>query len=634
MAFFGIGKNRQKTAQEAVDEALMKRGQTPLAEANSGIRQPILTIGEKEIVTARATLLKYKQGKANLERKIIDNEQWFKLRHWEQMRKKSKSEVEPTSAWLLNSILNKHADAMDNYPSPNVLPREDFDLEEAKRLSSIIPVVLEMNDFEGVYSDVWWYKLKSGTGVYHVYYDTSKMNGLGDISVAKTDLLNLFWQPGIGNIQNSKHLFHVELEDNDTLIEAYPQLEGKLGSQSNDVAKYIYDDTVDTSMKSAVVDWYYKKTVNGKQVVHLVKFVNNEVLFATENEVKPQYNEFGEPIGEPMAMTGLYDHGKYPFIFDVMYPVEGMPTGFGMIDIGKDCQAYIDRGGQAIMKNMLWSAKPRYFGSSSSAINEEEFADLDNDIVHVEGIVSSDTMIPITTPKLDGIYFNVMQQKIEELKETTGNRDVMTGGTSSGATAASAIASQIEMGSKLSRDINKASYRAYRELIVMVIELIRQFYDIPRQFRIIGQAGAQEFITYTNAGLTAQDQGNGDGFRLPYFDIEVTAQKSSSYSKLAQNELSLQFYQLGFFNPQMADAALACLSMMDFDRKDAVMQIIQQNRLMYLQMMMAQPMSPTPTNGSSDGATAEDKEALGGGAKEPAITKNAREKVAESTNPN
>ena len=633
MAFFGLGKNRQKTAQESVDEALMKRGKTPLAEANTGIRQPILPIGEKEIVTARATLLKYKQGKANLERKIIDNEQWFKLRHWEQMRKKSKSEVEPTSAFLLNSILNKHADAMDNYPSPNVLPRESSDTEEAKRLSSIIPVVLEMNDFEGVYSDVWWYKLKSGTGVYHVYYDTSKMNGLGDISVAKTDLLNLFWQPGIGNIQNSKHLFHVELEDNDTLIEAYPQLEGKLGSQSNDVAKYLYDDTVDTSMKSAVVDWYYKKTVNGKQVVHLVKFVNNEALFATENEVEPQYDEFGEPIGEPMAMTGLYDHGKYPFIFDVMYPVEGVPTGFGMIDIAKDCQSYIDRCGQAIMKNMLSGAKPRYFSSSSSAINEEEFADLDNDIVHVEGNISADTVIPITTPKLDGIYFNVMQQKIEELKETTGNRDVMTGGTSSGATAASAIASQIEMGSKLSRDLNKASYRAFREMIVMVIELIRQFYDFPRQFRIIGQAGAQEFITYTNAGLTAQDQGNGDGFRMPYFDIEVTAQRASSYSKLAQNELSLQFYQLGFFNPQMADAALACLSMMDFDRKDAVMQIIQQNRMMYLQMMMmAQPVMPT--KGSSDDATAEDKEALGGNAKEPAITKNAKERVAESTNPN
>ncbi len=49
---------------------------------------------------------------------------------------------EPSSAWLFNAILNKHADAMDNYPEPVVLPRERSDEESAKTLSSILPVVL------------------------------------------------------------------------------------------------------------------------------------------------------------------------------------------------------------------------------------------------------------------------------------------------------------------------------------------------------------------------------------------------------------------------------------------------------------------------------------------------------------
>ena len=51
------------------------------------------------------------------------------------------------------------------------------------------------------------------------------------------------------------------------------------------------------------------------------------------------------------------------------------------------------------------------------------------------------------------------------------------------------------------------------------------------------------------------------------FDVEITAQKQSPYTKMAQNELALQFYSAGFFNPQMADQALACLDMMDFPRK-------------------------------------------------------------------
>jgi hypothetical protein len=83
-------------------------------------------IGKEEVQKASQTLREYRQGKANLERRIVDNEQWYKLRHWECMRDK-KQEVQPTSAWLFNCIANKHADAMDNYPSPNVLPREEGD---------------------------------------------------------------------------------------------------------------------------------------------------------------------------------------------------------------------------------------------------------------------------------------------------------------------------------------------------------------------------------------------------------------------------------------------------------------------------------------------------------------------------
>ena len=259
-------------------------------------------IGKEQVQEANKTLMKYKEGKANLEKRIVDNEQWYKLRHWECMRDK-KDDVQPTSAWLFNCIANKHADAMDNFPSPNILPREEGDKGEAQMLTSIVPVILEQNDFEEVYSEVSNYKIKSGTGVYGVFWDSSKLNGLGDISIKKIDLINLFWESGISNIQKSKNLFHVELADNDALISQYPQLQGKLGTASLDVTKYVYDDAVDTTNKSVVVDWYYRKNQNGRVVLHYCKYVNDEVLFATENDEK-YYEE------------GWYKHGNYPFVFD------------------------------------------------------------------------------------------------------------------------------------------------------------------------------------------------------------------------------------------------------------------------------------------------------------------------------
>ena len=560
--------------------------------------------------------------------------------------------VEPSSGWLFNSIANKHADAMDNFPSPNVLPREEGDKAEAEMLSSIIPVILEQNDFEETYDSVWDYKLKAGTGIYGVFWDKDKLNGLGDISVKKVDIINLFWESGITDIQMSRNLFHVELQDNDLLIGSYPQLQGKLGNATMDISKYIYDDNVDTNGKSAVVDWYYKKKQNGRIVLHYCKYVGDVVLFATENE--PQFAE-----------RGWYDHGMYPFVFDPLFSVEGTPCGFGYIDVGKSAQEYIDRGNQAIMQNMLANAKPRHFIRNDGEVNEEEYADLTKDFIHVNGNLGQDSILPVQGKPLNDIYVQVINNKIDELKEVTGNRDISTGGTTSGVTAASAIAAMQEAGSKLSRDSSKASYRAFRKVCLMIIELIRQFYDLPRCFRIMGENGTARFVQYSNAGIQPQMQGIemgvDMGHRLPLFDIEITAQKQSPYSKMSQNELALQFYSAGFFNPQMADQALACLDMMDFDRKQFIMQKIAQNGSMYQQMLMMQQQmlqmaqivdqvkgtnmaeqiaagimggaAPAPIAGA-ESANVEETEALGGNESgEAANTKKARERVAQSTDP-
>lgn len=622
-------------------------GQSPKIEAG----KPTEVIGKKEIQKATAILKDYKKGKASLESRIIENEQWWKLRHWDYIRKNEKGTIEPASGWLFNSVANKHADAMDNFPAPNILPREQGDEQEAKTLTSIIPVILEENDFERTYSSAWWSKLKCGTGVYGAFWNSKKLNGLGDIEIKRVDLLNLFYEPGITDFQDSKNVFYIRLVDNDTLEAVYPKLRGKLSTPSITVSEYAYDDAVDTSNKSVVVDWYYKKNMGDKTVLHFVKFVNDDVLFATENEA-----EFQE--------KGLYDHGKYPFVFDPLYTVEGSPAGFGVIDIGKSAQKYIDKMNSAILTNALVNAQPRVFARTDGGLNETEYLNPEKPIVHVNSM-SEDVIRAVDTKPLSDIYISVFDRKIEEIKETTGNRDVANGGTTSGVTAASAIAAMQEASGKLSRDMLKQSYTAYKELVFMVIELVRQFYDTPRCFRIIGKNGAYSFESFSNQGIVPQMQGGNEfgvetGYRVPEFDIEVTAQKASPYSKMAQNELALQFYNLGFFLPQNADQSLACLEMMDFDRKDKIIQKVQQNGtlLQMVQSMQAQIQKlseiinvqtggalgePDSIDGLLEGQTtpkagnvetAIETDQLGGAkAKESGVTENARKQTAESTTP-
>lgn len=520
-------------------------------------------IGEKEIARASQILSEYKNGKLSLERRIVENEKWWKMQHWDLIRSSENNDPEPASAWLFNSIANKHADAMDSYPEPAVLPREQGDSDEAKMLSSILPVMLERNDFEKTYSDAWWYKLKTGTACYGVFWNNQREGGMGDIDIMQVDILNVFWEPGIKDIQKSRNLFTVELVDNEVLSELYPQTIGKTGGACIDVAKYLYDDTVDTSGKSVVVDWYYKKNVNGKYVVHYCKFVNNVVLYASQND--PVYRE-----------RGYYDHGMYPLVFDPLFVEEGTPCGFGYIDIMKDVQMYIDKLNQIIIKNTMQAGRRRFFISDNTGINEDEFSDWSREFVHVAGNVDDRNLREITVSQLDSGVINLLYQKIEEIKEISGNRDVSSGGTTKGVTAASAIAALQEAGGKLSRDMIKNSYRAFRQINYLMIELVRQFYDDNRSFRITGEDGTLQFVRYSNESLS-QNFLKG---KRPVFDIVVKSQKSSPFSKTAQNELAKELFAAGIFNPANSQQALLCIEMMDFEGKSAIADKIRENAQM------------------------------------------------------
>lgn len=530
-------------------------------------------IGEEEIKKASEILQRYKDGKANLEKRIVDDELWWELRHWEAVggtKPDPQTSPKPTSAWLFNSILNKHADAMDNYPEPVVLPRERSDEQSAKTLSEILPVVLETNGYDQTYSDGWWEKLKHGTAVYGVFWNSAKENGLGDIDVRGIDLLKIFWEPGITDIQKSRNLFVVELVDDDLLDEQYPEYRGRLRGNAIEIKRYNYDDTVDVSGKSLVVDWYYKvKAPSGKTTLHYAKFVGDTLLFASQN--MPQYRD-----------VGFYEHGLYPIVLDVMFPEKGTPVGFGYVSICRDPQLYIDKLSANILENAMMGTKRRYFASTSTAINKEQFMDWNEPIVDVEGEISDARIKEIITNPLDSIYVNVLQMKIEEMKDTSANRDVNSGGSTSGVTAASAIAALQEAGNKASRDMIAASYRAHVQIGRLCTELMRQFYDETRSFRITGEMGEYKFVDFNNAAIRDQqigvDTAGAPLWRRPVFDLKIVAQKKNPFSRMEQNERAKELYGLGFFNPERAQEAFLALEMMDFEGIDKVREQISQGQ--------------------------------------------------------
>ena len=677
-----------------------------------------------------AVLQKYKAGKQSLERRVIAAENWWKLRNRFEEDKRpgasSAGDFRAVSGWLHNVIVSKHADAMEAYPEPVILPREPDDRAEAELLSAVVPCILEQNAFERTWSDAMWQKLKTGTAAYRVGWDPDKLGGLGDISIERVDLLNLFWEPGIADIQRSKFVFCTHLEDNDELEEEFPQLRGRLRGNPFTATRFLYDDAVSLDGKSTVVEAYYRRKRAGRTVLHYVKYVGDTVLYSTEegdsaedgstpplckgrwigasraggivqqtagqapisgesasnpaadnpsvasrqlplhkgakSDLNPavsfpngqsltppqrdgstpplckgrwvgasraegivqqtagQAPISGESVSNPAADNpsvasrqlplhkgaksdlnpamsfpngqsltppqrdgteavpyedaltpapapdGLYAHGRYPFVLDPLFPVEGSPCGYGFVDLCHNNQTAIDLMRSAIIKNTVVGATPRYFQRIDGSVNEEEFADLGRALVHVSGNLGEDSLRQIGFSPLSGVYMDVLNSSIQELRETSGNTETSTGNISSGVTAASAIAALQEASGKGSRDSTRSSYIAYAQIVELCIELIRQFYGLPRSFRIAGRAGAEEYIRFSNAGLCPRPQPFGAA--LPVFDVKVSAQKRNAYSRLSQNELAMELYRMGIFDEGKEQEALSCLRMMEFDGRD------------------------------------------------------------------
>lgn len=540
-------------------------------------------IGPNELKKFMKILHTYKAGKANTDRRIIASENWWKLRNTQEEQKETAIGADggftSRSGWLHNVIVSKHADAMESFPMPNFLPREESDRAEAELLKAIVPCILEHNQFERTYSDAMWQKMKTGTAAYKIVWDKNMLSGLGDIRVERVNLLNLYWQPGITDIQRSRYFFQTELVEKEVLKQRYPELENTLKSTGVFSSRFLYDDAVSTSDYATVIEVYYRVRHQGREILHYCKFVGDQVLFATENALQPQMDLYGRP-GPSLAETGLYDHGKFPYVLDPLFPIEGSPCGYGYVDLCRNPQTEIDLMKTSFVKNAMVGAIPRYFAQENGNVKTEDFLDLSKPLVPVSGNLDETCFRRIDHTSLDGNYLNLLQQDINELRQTSGNTETSTGSVSSGVTAASAIAALQEASGKGSRDSTKAAYRAFAQIAEFCVELIRQFYTLPRQFRIAGAQGEYRYISYTNAGLQPQPQmllGQSMGLRKPVFDIKISPQRKNVFSTVSQNELAMQLFKLGLFNPQLADQAVLCLELMEFEGKDALLQKVAKN---------------------------------------------------------
>ena len=507
---------------------------------------------------ALAAFSDYRGQKTELEARVRENNIWYKSQYWRIQT--PKGDTEPATAFIFNAIENKYSEAVDNFPDPILTERCEEDERVAKLLSKILPLQLEMCNFKSCYKVNWRKKLKHGTAIYGVFYDEEKE----DIDICAIDILNIYCDMNIPDIQKSPFVFITSIVANDQLKEEYPRYK-KLFEGDAQVKNYDGSHTVKD--RTEVVDCYYKKRENGKEVLHLMKLVGDNIIDASED--RPELSE------------GIYAHGLYPVVFDTLYPEDDSPFGIGIVDIIKNPQIYIDKLDGIISKNALIAGKIRYMIKDNGGINEQEICDYSQDVIHVAGSVDESNIRQFQAQGLDDFIIEHRQNKIDELKEIIGNRDFQQGSTAHNVTAAAAISALQQSGQKLSRAVIDDSYDAYRRVIMMVIELMREFFNEQRVYRVCDEEGNKSFERFSSDMLYHKREYDSlgfdisDGSRRAEFDVSVTPKRQNPFTKEANNQAIMALWQTGLLRPENFEVAQIVIRELHFDGKERMLSQIQ-----------------------------------------------------------
>lgn len=279
-------------------------------------------------------------------------------------------------------------------------------------------------------------------------------------------------------------------------------------------------------------------------------------------------------------------------MLEPMFRLRDTPVGFGFMDVVRAPQNQLDELKHDMLVNIKVNSQPRVYANTGVGVNNDDMTDLDKTVIEVNGQLQGN-IAPVESKELASGAWSLYDRLSNEIKETSATNDASNGASAAGVTSGSAIAALQEAGGKVSRDSNKLAQEAMTELAQLEIELMRQFYNLPRIFRITGennQTTYEEFdntdlrkqpLTYTDTDGQTVNYTDEDGNileRLPIFDIDVKAQKASPFATAAQNEMMMNLFQMGAFNPQAADATLVMLDGMTFEGKEKLIEKIKQNQ--------------------------------------------------------
>lgn len=456
---------------------------------------------------------------------------------------------------LVSTFNNCVADQMDNVMEAVMTPETPELQEVADDLNDIVRFVYEQNDYLAYHRQRVIDYLCTGTSVCEIMWDKTMNYGKGEIRLNRVPIEQFLWDPAEDDIQNSRAVMKVTWHPISWYKDMYPEKymyveadensDRAIGKQENH-AKVFQDEE-----KAMLVDYWYREydAKTKKYKINLARVAGGALLENHKN---------------------VYKHGVYPFVLDVYSEIEGMPVGEGMVMQLAPMMRYINRYARYMDENIRASAKTRLLVREGAGIDEEALSDWNNDVIRGTSI-GEESLRYMNSPPLSALAGNQMLQMQMDLKQDSGQNQFARGETAGGVTAASAIASLQEAGSKQTRMRTEALKRGFKRITEQILWLISQFYKEGRIMMITGKDGNAKQVNMSPSIYMPEKDG---AIAPPPYVVRVNVQRTNPATVGAQNQLFIDMYKMSA-QAQQNFPLSALIRMLNIDGKDRVLPVIE-----------------------------------------------------------
>jgi hypothetical protein len=465
---------------------------------------------------------------------------------------------------LKSTINHSIADQMDNRPEAKMIPERPELTRVADDLTDVVRYVMDESDIEGQWRRLVEDQFVTGTCVAQIVWDPVMRGGKGEVTVVRWPIEAIVWDPTAEDVQDGRALIKVSWHPLSWYAEHYPDAAAYVGAEPYSKQEVGATDTNQSSEpadepKARLLEYWYRKYDAKKKryAIHAAYMAGGALLYSSERTKK----------------SGLYAHGRYPFVFSAFNRIEGMPVGYGMVQELAPMQRYVNRYYHYFDKNMREAAHTRILVAESAGIDMQALTDWNRDVITGRSIDDGSLHL-INTPLFTGAAPSIAGQLQADMKQDSGQNQFNRGETGGGVTAASAISALQEAGGKVSRMRTTQFQGFFKEIVEQTIWLIAQYYDAEHTFLLTGNNGQLRMTQTDAAAIYGTDVPMKGELPPPPFSVQIQVNRTNPMRIQAQNETLMQAAQMCMQAGQVVPFTLL-FELLNLDGKDRVRELVQ-----------------------------------------------------------